>query len=120
MNVGIVGSRRVADYYYSDFKSFLIPILANLGKIDCIVSGGAIGIDSFTESYAKENGLSILIHYPDWKKYGRSAGIKRNDKIIGSSDIIIAFWDNVSKGTYYTIQQAEKSGKKVYLPPMIF
>ena len=58
---------------------------------DIIVSGGcSTGGDRFAEVIAKENGIPILIIYPNYKKYGKGAAIIRNGPVAEASDIIVA------------------------------
>jgi len=55
----------------------------------------------------------------DWDKYGKSAGYKRNEEmaIYSKEDngVLIAFWDEVSKGTKHMIDLANKHGLKVFV-----
>ena len=79
-----------------------------------IISGGASGADSLGEKYAKEYGIPVVRYPADWKKYGRAAGPKRNEKMAraaaadGISGILFAFWDGTSRGTANMIKIAEK------------
>ncbi len=82
-------------------------------KISCIVSGGAKGADSLGMRYAAENAIETLIFKPDWKQYGRGAGIIRNRTIVDNCDLVYAFWDGSSKGTKNTIDYAIKIEKSV-------
>jgi len=77
------------------------------------VSGGARGVDTLAEKYADKNDIPKLIFLPDYAKYGKIAPLIRNKKIVDNSDIIIAFWDGVSRGTKFTIDYAKAQGKKV-------
>lgn len=106
-NVAVIGSRD-----WTDKKAIFDVLDKNKEKIKMIVSGGAFGADSIANEYAKKNGLSILIHYPDWLK-GKTAGFERNTKIIQDSDIILAFQLNSSRGTQDSIDKARQLGKKV-------
>ena len=83
--------------------------------ISHIISGGAQGADSCAERYAKENNLPITIYYACWEEYGKSAGYKRNIKIVDDAELIVAFWDGVSKGTKHSIDYANKEDKKVII-----
>ena len=102
MKYAIVGSRTFNDY------QFLKDTLDQYDDINLIVSGGAYGADKLAERYAKEHGIDTKIFIPEWSKYGKSAGYKRNRLIIGYSDIVIAFWDGVSKGTKHDIDIADE------------
>lgn len=104
----VVGSRTMNDY--DALKKVLDGIVK---EGDTIVSGGAKGADSLAERYAQEKGLETLVFKPDWKRYGRGAGMVRNKTIADNSDTVVAFWDGESKGTKHTIDYAKKTGKKV-------
>ena len=80
-------------------------------NLDVIVSGGAKGADSLARHYAVVNDIELVEFIPDWKKYGRGAGMKRNKDIIENCDYCIAFWDGKSKGTKNSINLAKKSNK---------
>ena len=108
MRVAVIGSRGFNDY------DKVIKTLSKI-KITEIVSGGAIGADKLGERYAIENGIPTKIFLPEWEKYGKSAGFKRNTQIIEEAEFIVAFWDMESNGTRDSIQKAEKQGKKVLI-----
>ena len=105
MRLAVIGSR--------DFKDFdlLVKSIEEFCAEDpptLIVSGGAKGADSLAERYAGERGIETQIFLPDWQKFGRSAGFRRNQDIVDSSDVCIAFWDGSSKGTLSSIEMAKK------------
>jgi hypothetical protein len=107
MKLAVVGGRD-----FSDVDLFNKSIKEYNG-IDCIVSGGARGADSMGEQYANRNGITTKIFYPEWDRYGRSAGYKRNVLIVEYADEVIAFWDGVSRGTKHSIDIAKSMNKKV-------
>ena len=106
--VAVIGSRTFDNY------KLLKETLDSL-KIDLIVSGGAKGADSLAEQYAKENGIETIIHQAEWEKFGRKAGPIRNEYIIRDSDIVVAFWNGKSTGTYHSINLAKKAGKELLI-----
>ena len=108
MKVAVVGSRGFNNY------NKVVETLSGL-KITEIVSGGAVGADKLGERYANENNIPTKIFIPDWEKYGKSAGFKRNTQIIEEAEFVVAFWDMESKGTKDSISKAEKLGKKVLI-----
>jgi len=110
MKLAVVGSRDFNDY---DLMKRYLDRIHSVEPITCIVSGGAKGADSLSERWAKENNIETKVYIPDWNKHGKSAGYKRNVDIITNSDKVIAFWDNVSKGTKHSIDLANKQGKKL-------
>ena len=103
MILGVVGSRGFSDY--PRMKRVLSEY-----AIKKIVSGGAKGADSLAERYAKENSIPVLKHIPDWSQ-GKSAGIKRNVKIVDDAEGVVAFWDGNSPGTKHSIDLARKNNK---------
>jgi hypothetical protein len=79
-----------------------------------IISGGARGADRVAEVWAKTNSVPITVFTPNWNKYGRRAGILRNNQMLDTNpDLVLAFWDGVSTGTKHTINEARKRGMKV-------
>ena len=106
MKVAVIGSRTI---HNADIGAFL-PRETTL-----IISGGAKGVDSLTESYAKLHGLPILIFRPDYEKYGREAPLIRNRQIVDSADLVIALWNGCSRGTMYTVRYAKEKGTPVRL-----
>ena len=95
----------------------------NLGRylpdgVTEIVSGGAKGVDSCARAYALENGIKLTEFLPEYDKYGRSAPLKRNITIIENADLVLAFWDGVSHGTKYVIDNCKRMGVpvKIFMP----
>lgn len=106
--MGVIGSRTFTNYKY------MKEILDSFSFSE-IVSGGAKGADSLARRYAEEKNIPITEILPEWDKYGKSAGFKRNKLIIDQSDAIVAFWDGVSRGTAHSISLARKNGKDVHI-----
>lgn len=104
MKLAIIGSREITSLDLTPY----IPNDCNL-----IVSGGARGVDTLAEQYADSHEIEKLIIKPKYAKYGRSAPIRRNDTIVDSADMVLAFWDGESRGTKYTIDYAKGHGKTV-------
>jgi hypothetical protein len=108
MKVAVVGSRGFSDY------KLLSETLDKI-KITLIVSGSAKGADTLGEQYAKENNIPTKIFPPDWEKHGKMAGFLRNTDIINEAELVVAFWDNISKGTLDSINKAKKLDKKIII-----
>lgn len=111
--IGIIGSRtRVSA---EDLKLVKDAFNQIYEEGDRIISGGCpTGGDHFAEMIAKDRGLTIIIHYPNWKKYGRGAGFQRNTLIAQGCDILIALTNRDKKGgAEDTIEKAEILGRKV-------
>lgn len=80
---------------------------------DEIISGGAKGIDTLAEEYARVRGIPVTVIRPDYSKYGTAAPIKRNEIMVVMADAVLAVWDGVSKGSRHTIEYAKKRGKDI-------
>ncbi len=103
MKVAIIGSRQLEIENLSEY----IPLTTTE-----IVSGGAKGIDTCAKKYAISANIKLTEFLPDYSKYGKSAPLYRNLKIITYADEIIAFWDGKSRGTKFVIDNALKQNKK--------
>ncbi|MDL2235229.1 DUF2493 domain-containing protein [Christensenellaceae bacterium OttesenSCG-928-L17] len=107
MKVAIVGSRNVrvnmADYVPKETSE--------------IITGGARGIDTLAEIYAREHHIPLRVFYPDVKMLGKRAYFARNDQIVDAAELIVAIWDGKSAGTKYTIRRAMQLDKpvKIYI-----
>lgn len=104
MRVAVVGSRSLT---VSDLGTYLPE-----GTTE-IVSGGAQGVDHCAREYAQVHGLKLTEFLPEYERYGRGAPLKRNLRIIDYADIVIAFWDGMSRGTNYVIKQCVQRDKKI-------
>jgi len=109
MKLAVVGSRNFNDYPL--MKKYLDKI-HSIEPITLIVSGGALGADTYAECWAEDNKVNRKIFKPEWNKYGKKAGFLRNVTIIENSNKVIAFWDGKSRGTKHSIDLAKKQDKK--------
>lgn len=110
--IGIVGTRRRNTF--ADLDKVIKKFKQVYEEGDVICSGGCPkGGDRFAEILAKRMGLTIIIHYPNWSKYGRTAGFVRNGMIAAESDVLIACVASDRKGgTEDTIKKYHKYGKR--------
>ena len=107
----IEGCRDFNDYRRAkQYIDFCISNIRSQYEITRI-SGGARGADALGEQYADENEFKVKRYLPDWEKYGRAAGPRRNKIMVDAADYIICFWDGESRGTGSTVKYAEKSCK---------
>jgi hypothetical protein len=109
MKIGIVGNR--TGWTYDEVKKQLSAFFVS--KTDTIISGGAEGVDTFAQMYAKEIGAEIIILYPDPQKPSPQRYFDRNYEIACKCDCLIAFQRNPYKsGTQSTINAVKRLGKK--------
>jgi len=109
--IGIVGSRRRDSS--GDLNACLMAVRGIFRDGDSLVSGGCPrGGDNFAEIIAERYNIPIIIHYPDWDKYGRPAGLRRNGDIARDADVLVAVVaDDRRGGTEDTIRKFRALGK---------
>lgn len=107
--VAVIGSRSIRQ---ADLARYLPA------ETTMLVSGGAVGVDTLAEEYAKQHGLPIRVIRPNYELYGRKAPLFRNRQIVECADLVIALWDGSSSGTAYTVDYAHERGVPVrlYIP----
>lgn len=110
MTTIIAGSRDIADYRTVEDAVTAAPWL-----VSRVVSGGARGVDTLGERWAKENNVPLVIFSADWDTYGRSAGYRRNVQMAENADALIAIWDGKSKGTKHMIDIARDRKLTIYV-----
>ena len=102
----ICGSRSI--------KSLNLDWYLNADDYSEVISGGATGIDTLAEQWAKRNNLEFCAYLPNYKAFGgKYAPIVRNREMVEFSDECVAFWDGKSKGTLMTIKYALSLDRKV-------
>ena len=106
MKLLIAGSRTVKRF---DLSPHIPP------ETELIISGGAAGVDTLAERYADAHGISKLILRPDYRRYGRAAPLKRNERMVELADALVIIWDGSSRGTDYTHNYAKQLGKPIDL-----
>lgn len=80
--------------------------MAHLEGDITVVSGGAKGVDTWATEIATDRGFTTVEIRPNWQKFGRGAGFHRNTEIVRAADDVVAFWDQVSNGTFDTMKKA--------------
>lgn len=68
-----------------------------------ILSGGARGVDQLGERWANIHNARIELYPAEWDKHGRSAGYIRNIEMAKRAGMLVAFWDQESRGTKHMI-----------------
>ncbi len=112
MKVIIAGSRTIRDVTYVE-SCIGLAIAENDIDVTEVVSGGAVGVDSIGEGWARSNGILVKWFLPRWELYGRRAGPMRNKKMAKYADVLIAIWDGKSRGTANMIKEMTKLRKPV-------
>lgn len=102
MKVAVIGSREL---WIDDLGKYLPEDTTE------IVSGGARGVDTCAKNYAVRNNIILTEFLPEYDKYGKIAPLLRNNEIIEYADMVLAFWDGKSRGTYYVISKCKELNK---------
>lgn len=110
----VAGCRDYCDYEY--FSKVIDKYMETHNIENAVfITGGCRGVDMLGERYANEHGFPVERYEADWKQYGRAAGPVRNQKMAVSSDIVICFWDQKSRGTRSMIEYAKKYEKILHI-----
>ena len=110
MKIIVAGTRYFEDY--NKVKETLDNLLEK-NILTSIISGGAKGADFLGEKWAKEHNIPLEIFSAEWEKYGKKAGMLRNKEMGDEGDMLVAFWDGNSKGTYHMIEYMKKLKKPI-------
>lgn len=79
-------------------------------KLATVVSGGAKGADRAGEEWAVARKINMIRFPADWKRYGKAAGMIRNQWMAWYASHLVAFWDGQSPGTKSMINMAREDG----------
>ena len=106
LTVLICGGRDFADkHLFAKYIDILNP--------EKVISGGANGADTLASLYSKSRKIKCVVVPADWETHGKSAGYVRNQEMIDMKpDLVVAFWDGMSRGTKDTISRATR--KKIH------
>lgn len=68
------------------------------------------GADAIADQWASVQHVPVRKFPADWKKYGKSAGPRRNvDMVNGKPDVVLIFCKNYSRGTEHTLSLVQGS-----------
>lgn len=114
MKTIIAGSRKITQNKY-----LLEAVKACGWTITKVVCGNCRGPDILGKLWARKEGIPRKIFKAKWQNeegvFDRSAGFKRNVRMVDYAEALIAIWDGKSEGTKHTISLARKKGLKVYV-----
>lgn len=105
MKTIICGGR---DYYLTETDRNRLSTL----PITEVVSGGARGADHGGEVWAYYANVPIKKFPADWEKYGRAAGMVRNEQMAEYAEACVAFPGG--RGTSDMVARAKKHGLTIY------
>lgn len=130
MRVLIAGSRAIDGK--EGMKHLEAAIKASGWNITEVVTGGASGVDELADEWAKKNGIDRVVFPANWTGKGKSAGYKRNQKMVWYINLFakvdtdeevldklqggcIALWNGTSSGTKHTIDISKENYLPLYI-----
>ena len=111
MKLAIVGTRNPG-VTYQEWEKLLLDKI-NPDEIQMVISGGAKRIGTFAKLFAARHHKPYMEFAPQYDVYGRYATLKRNTQIVKEASAVIAFPSAESKGTYHSIKEAQRLGRRV-------
>lgn len=108
MKIAIVGSRDFTNYEAMK-KAF--DIVKEQYPVSEILTGCAMGADSLAVQLANERDYKLTVFKADWNRYGKGAGPVRNTDLVNKSDIVMVFWNGISRGSKDVIRKAIMANK---------
>jgi len=110
LRAAIVGSR-----HFSDLAR-VTEYVKSLPPRASIITGSASGVDAAATKAAREKGIPVQVLpalFDELADPNKAAA--RNQRLVDSCDVLVAFWDGSSKGTRSTVERALDSGKEVHV-----
>jgi hypothetical protein len=102
----IAGSRNYNNF--EELTNVMDKFLKDKVEVEIII-GGSKGADTLGERYANMRDLPVRKFLPEWSKYGKAAGRRRNEVMGLEADACVCFWDGGSAGTAHMIQVAKQN-----------
>ncbi len=104
MKIAVVGS---PELIITNFRKYLPK------DVEEIIIGSSRLIDSELKQFADKNSIKVTEISPDYKTFGKHAPLKRSLSIIESAPEVIVFWDGISSGMKYIIDNCIRRKKKL-------
>ena len=108
MRTIIAGSRYTTAFTEDEFAKLesIRPLVTE------VVSGGAKGVDTLGEAWAREHGIPIKRFPAQWGLHGRQAGPIRNRQMAGYADAVVLFPGG--RGTNNMFEEATAARIRIY------
>jgi hypothetical protein len=112
MKILITASRGYTD------KEIFYKVMKQYEDQDVTIINGSCKntFDIVAQQWSKEFGKECITVLPDYiTTPNKSACLKRNIEMVNMCDVVYGFWDESSKGTKFTIDEAVKWDKSVFI-----
>lgn len=73
-----------------------------------VIHGGALGADTFAGEFARKLSIQENVFYPDWDRFGMSAGVLRNLQMLEEAQPDLVVVCPGGRGTAHMHEQALK------------
>lgn len=118
MRILFCGSRNFDNF--DAIRDAIQRVIARYDDVDefVCIHGGARGADKIAGYCAKQVGWTVEVYEAEWDKYGKSAGYKRNRRMLdeGKPDLVLAFRSaGESKGTDMMVDIAQQAKVPTYV-----
>lgn len=81
-----------------------------------VVTGSASGVDAAATRAARRREIPVQTVAASFEEVKDPAQAEaRNRKLIENCDVLVAFWDGVSRGTRMTVERALDAGMEVHV-----
>lgn len=106
MRLLVCGSRDWTDERAIWQELFVLP------RDTVVIHGGAKGADSIADTIARKLGMKVEVYLPEWRRWGNSAGIMRNLRMLyeAKPDRVYAFATGPTPGTSHMVSVARRAG----------
>ncbi len=110
MRVLVCGGRDFADW--RAVERALDRLHAERGPITAVIHGNAAGADSQGRVWAKLNRVKEIACPAEWSKFGKSAGPRRNQNMLGHGPAVVVAFPG-GRGTADMVKRARMAGVEV-------
>lgn len=114
MKLAVIGSRSLNTPAVRERVNAYLSAQKAAGRLTEIVSGGALGPDTFAAWWAELNDVPVQVIRPNYAAYPgkeRWAPLARNREIAAYADAVVAFYDGHSRGTKHCLSAFEALDK---------
>lgn len=112
MNILVTGTRETLTMEQMDVVAKVLSEFLFDGP-HLLIDGQALGVDSFANLWAKDQGWGTRRFPADWKRFGKQAGPIRNQEMIETMaeegtpvELVLAFPIPESRGTWDMVERA--------------
>lgn len=91
------------DFHDVEFIVYHLERVHAMRPVECLIAGGAKGVDTYCELWANELGIKVDVYPADWDQYRKAAGHIRNVEMFDKSDPDMAMVFPGQRGTKHML-----------------